>query len=83
MKHFIYIIISVLPLILFSSCETIDYYREYETRTNYDEFEDNLRNTLVWNYIGSDDDGYGSEWVLNFGLVQNKHKNTTGEILYT
>jgi hypothetical protein len=80
MKHFIYIIISVLPLILFSSCETIDYYREYETRTTYDEFEDNQRNSLLWNYIESDNESYGSEWVLNFGIVQYKHKNSAGEI---
>jgi hypothetical protein len=54
----------------------MDYYREYQTRTTYDEFEDNERNSLLWNYIGSDNESYGTEWVLNFGVVQYKHKKS-------
>ena len=87
MKRFIYIFISALPLILLLSCSTMDFYRDYQTRTTYDEFEDNERNSLLWNYIGSDNASFGTEWVLNFGVVQYKHKNSPGvkyilEIVY-
>ena len=76
MKRFFLIFVTALPLILLSSCSTMDYYRDYQTRTTYDEFEDNERNSLLWNYIGSDNASFGTEWVLNFGVVQYKHKNS-------